>query len=105
MKDIHWTRHSKFKLREHWLSESRVRRVINSPDRIERGIADGTIAMMRKEKAIKREFEIWVMLADKGNTRYVISAWRYPGVTHPGEPMPKEILMEMELAASEFSDE
>jgi hypothetical protein len=104
MKDILWTRHSRFKLREHALSESRVRRVINSPDRIERGIAEGTIAMMRREKAIKKEFEIWVMVADKGSVRRVVSAWRYPGVTHPGEPLPREILMEMEVAASEFSE-
>ena len=105
MKDIHWTRHSKFKLREHSLSETRVRRVINSPDRVERGIANGTIAMMRREKAIKREFEIWVMLADRGNVRHIVSAWRYPGVTRPGEPIPPEILMEMESAVSEFSAE
>jgi hypothetical protein len=104
MKNLLWTRHSRFKLREHALSESRVRRVINSPDRVEKGIAEGTIAMMRREKAIKREFEVWVMLADRGNARYVISAWRYPGVTRPGEPIPSAILTEMELAIS-LSDE
>lgn len=102
MKELLWTRHSRFKLREHALSESRVRRVLNSPDRVERGIAEGTIAMMRKEKAIKKEFEIWVMVADKGSARRVVSAWRYPGVTKPGEPLPREILTEMELAASRF---
>jgi len=98
MRDILWTRHSRYKLREHALSESRVRRVLNSPDRVERGIAEGTVAMMRKEKAIKREYEIWVMVVDKGRDRLVVSAWRYPGTTRPGEPLPREILMEMESA-------
>jgi hypothetical protein len=98
MKELLWTRHSRFKLREHALSETRVRRVINSPDRVERGIAEGTIAMMRREKATKKEFEVWVMVADRDSARRVVSAWRYPGTTKPGEPLPKEILMEMESA-------
>jgi hypothetical protein len=104
MRDLLWTRHSRYKLREHALSETRVRRVLHSPDRVEKGIAEGTVAMMRREKAIKKEYEIWVMVADKGSCRRVVSAWRYPGVTKPGESLPREILMEMELAASEFLD-
>ncbi|MFA5052626.1 MAG: hypothetical protein WC565_01015 [Parcubacteria group bacterium] len=98
MKELLWTRHSRFKMRQHSLSETRVRRVLNSPDRIERGIALKTIAMMRKEKAIKKEFEVWVMVSEDGPSRRIISAWRYPGVTRPGEPLPREVLVEMEEA-------
>jgi hypothetical protein len=101
MKDILWTRHSRFKLRQHSLSEGRVRRALNSPDRIERGIATGTIAMMKREKAVKNEFEVWVMVVDTKVSRRIISAWRYPGVTKPGESLPDEIRREMEEAASE----
>jgi hypothetical protein len=71
--------------------------------RIERGIAEGTIALMRREKAIKKEFEIWVMVKDTTTARHIISAWRYPGITNPGEPLPKKIIMEMELAVPNVS--
>ncbi len=105
MKELLWTRHSKFKMREHNLSESRVRRAINSPSRIEQGIASGTVAIMRREKAIKKEFEVWVMVVDLGRARRVISAWRYPGVTRAGESLPSAILAEMELASGTISCE
>jgi len=75
------------------LAQSRVRRVIRSYERIEEGIAENTIAMMQPY-GNKKDKEIWVMIADKGDERYVISAWRYPGRTKSGEPLPKEILAE-----------
>lgn len=103
MKELLWTRHSKFKMREHNLSESRVRRAIHSPNRIEQGIANGTVAIMRREKAIKKEYEVWVMIVEQKHARRVISAWRYPGVTRPGESLPESILAEMEIACSQIS--
>jgi len=102
MKNIIWTRHSKYKLRQHGLSESRVRRVLNSPYRIEQGIAEGTIAMMKRERTTKKEYEIWVMIVDKDFTRRIISAWKYPGITNPGDSLPQAILKEIETAVFEI---
>ena len=94
MKELFWTRHAKDKM-NHWrLSESRVRRVIKSYDRIEEGVAEDTIALMQRAGTTKNKYEIWVMVADKDNQRRVVSAWRYPGITIPGEPLPEEIIKE-----------
>lgn len=72
------------------LSPARVRRVLNTPKRVEEGVAPKTIAMMQpgslKRSAPGREAwtqEIWVMIQDTARERKVISAWRYPGVTKP----------------------
>lgn len=89
-------------MREHGLSESRVRRTIHSPHRIEKGIVPHTIVFMKREKAIKKEYEIWVMITNESLHRKVISAWRYPGVTSPNEPIPKAILMEMNIKIAEL---
>ena len=102
------------------LSESRVKRVINSPKRIEEGIAEDTVAMMQPGGSAKNPYEIWVMvqrgsgkypkaktikekevvnkLGIKQNSLKVISAWRYPGTTKPGEKLPAEILRELRSA-------
>ena len=118
---LHWTHHSKDKMRFYKLSEQRVRRVLHSPKRVEEGIAPDTMALMqptsiKSSYAIsasnirsspgraesKREEnwtqEIWVMVQDKGMKRKIISAWRYPGKTKPGEPLPRAILFEIEEA-------
>lgn len=94
MKPLYWTKHAKAKMRYYALSEQRVRRVLNSPLRIEEGIAEGTIALMQRAGSKKHPYEIWVMARDEKLTRKIISAWRYPGITHPGEPLPEEILKE-----------
>jgi hypothetical protein len=39
--------------------------------------------------------EIWVMVEETKKERKIISVWRYPGMTKPGEPLPEEILNEM----------
>jgi len=103
MKNIIWTRHAKYKLRQHSLSESRVRRTIHSPDRIEKGIVEGTVTIMKKERTIKKEYEVWVMIIDKDSVRRIISAWKYPGITRPGEPLPEAILAEMDIAVKKIS--
>lgn len=61
------------------LSPARVRRVLNSPGRIEEGVAPKTVAVMQAAQS----HEIWVMFEDAPHERKVISAWRYPGVTKP----------------------
>lgn len=101
---LHWTHHSRAKMRQYRLSDARVKRVLHSPKRIEEGIAEKTIAMMQPANT-QHTHEIWVMVAfdkKKGVERKkIISAWRYPGKTKPGEPLPKEILMEIQLGIGE----
>jgi hypothetical protein len=93
------------------LSEGRVRRVLQTPKRIEEGVAPDTVAMMQPASiknvipgAVKRRpgtqgsvnyiqnsvdartkeswsQEIWVMVQDNEAGRKVISAWRYPGMS------------------------
>lgn len=98
MKELIWTSHAQMKMNYYKLAQSRVKRVIRSYERIEEGIADGTIAMMQPY-GNKKDKEIWVMVADKRKKRYVVSAWRYPGRTKPGEPLPKEILEEFRFGS------
>ncbi len=101
-----WTLHSQAKMRQYRLTESRVRRVIHSPLRVEEGIAEDTIAVMqpaavrKTEKGQPTEWtqEIWVMLVETPKERRIISAWRYPGKTKPGEPLPPEIIRELRNA-------
>lgn len=73
------------------LTEGRIRRIINSPERVEYGIAPKTIAVMQTNKGPKNSYEIWAMVQDDKTGRKVISAWRYPGKTKPGS----EISLEM----------
>jgi hypothetical protein len=85
-KTLLWTAHSRAKMIFYRLSEGRVRRVLNTPKRIEEGVAPKTIAMMQPSSmktATTWSQEIWVMVQDAGSKRKVISAWRYPGVTKP----------------------
>jgi hypothetical protein len=85
-------------MREYGLSESRVKRIINSPERVEEGIAEGTAAMMSSAGTEKHPYEIWVMVSKEGGVKRVVSAWKYPGKTKPGEPLPREILFELRRA-------
>jgi len=80
---LHWTSHSKAKMNFYRLSAGRVKRIINSPERVEVGIASNTIAMMQSVKSQKRPYEIWVMIQETKSKRKVISTWRYPGITKP----------------------
>lgn len=104
---VYFTNHAQGKMRFYHLSEARVRRVLHSPKRIEEGIAPGTIAMMQGAGSIKHPYEIWVMIVKNKSSKLkaqsqiitkVISAWKYPGITKPGQPLPEEILREMREA-------
>lgn len=85
-----WTHHAQAKMSFYRLSPARVRRVLQTPKRIEEGVAPKTVAMMQPA-SLKRSIggretwtqEIWVMVQDSPRERKVISAWRYPGVTKP----------------------
>ena len=90
-----WTSHSRAKMNFYRLSESRVKKVINMPERIERGVAPDTIALMQSVNTAKHPYEIWVMIQETEGERKVVSAWRYPGRTKVGEPFPVKILEEL----------
>jgi len=86
LKPLHWTSHARAKMGYYRLSPARVRRVLNSPKRIEEGIAPNTVATMQPasmKTSASWSQEIWVMFQDSPKERKVISAWRYPGVTKP----------------------
>lgn len=110
---IYWTEHSKIKMRQYGLSISKLLGILHKPERTERGIVPGTTAVMKtnkkfnnktipliKDKWVKPKQapgEIWLMYKDVKKemvpTRKIISAWRYPGVSKPGEeiPIPEDI--------------
>ena len=63
-KELVWTSHAKFKMKYYGLSESRVKRVIRNPERVEEGIAEETVAMMQLGSSTsKKPYEIWVMMS------------------------------------------
>lgn len=82
-------------MRFYGLSESRVKKAIKLPVRIESGVAPDTIALMQPAGTEKRPHEIWVMIKNSASERKVISVWRYPGRTKPGEPLPDDIIAEL----------
>lgn len=95
-------------MRQYGLSKQKLLGILYKPERKEKGIVPGTTAVMKtnktffKEKKIslskawqkpkKAPGEIWLMYKDvkiaQVPTRKIISAWRYPGVSKPGEPIP-----------------
>lgn len=119
------TRHAEFKMRQYGLSEQKVRGVVRSPRRREEGVVKDTVAVMqpvspkRDAKGVESwKQEIWVMyqtrkqgarskeqrtkmesfssLSPAPCSLKVISAWRYPGVSPKRNPVPAEILRELE---------
>lgn len=112
-KKLHWTEHSKIKMRQYGLSKQKLFGILRSPERKEKGIVLGTTAVMKtnkvffKEKRVtlskawqkpkKAPGEIWLMYRDTKDQRKIISAWRYPGVSKPGEeiPIPEDIRQEL----------
>lgn len=115
------TRHAEYKMQQYGLSLQKIKGVIRSPKRTEKGVAEKTIAVMqpaspKKELGKSEETwkqEVWVMYQKKGKnqklasalgnkmsleleTIRIISAWRYPGVSPKNNPIPSEILLELE---------
>ncbi len=111
-KKLHWTQHSKSKMRQYGLSKNKLINLLYKPQRKEKGIVPGTMALMQiiarpkispqttveQNADSRRNFlkykknkgEIWLMYQDikNKNIRKIISAWRYPGISKPGEPIP-----------------
>ena len=127
-----FTEHSRYKMQQYNLSEQRVTRIIRAPKRTEEGIAHKTIAVMQpgtvKRDAKGKETwtqEIWVMFVVKKNQEKgdvenrnsqftihnsanhqirIVSAWRYPGMSPKRNPIPEEILRELETGET-FDEE
>ncbi|OGZ94546.1 MAG: hypothetical protein A2131_00835 [Candidatus Sungbacteria bacterium GWC2_49_10] len=55
-----WTVHARIKMRHYRLTESRVKRVMRHPARIEEGILENAVACMQPAEG-KNYSEIWVM--------------------------------------------
>lgn len=113
-----WTEHAKFKMKFYGLSPQRVLRVIHNPERTEEGIVEKTIAVMQPTSTRMKDGkkiwsqEIWCMFQEIGrqnlkvinpksykleaNKLKIISAWRYPGMSPKNNPIPREILEELE---------
>lgn len=102
----YWTNHVGRKMMFYGLSADRIKRVMRSPKRSEKGIAEGTIAVMQPSsaKALAGKSwkeEVWVMYqapSKRGKGRkIVITAWRYPGIspTRDEIPIPADILEEL----------
>lgn len=108
-KNFRWTQHIKDKMMFYGISEQKIKTILNKPDRKEEGIAQGTLAVMKRNDTPKRQQEIWLMYAVgsgestgkklkvKNPARVMISAWRYPGKSKPGKqlPIPDEVLAEI----------
>jgi len=117
-KKLFWTEHSKIKMRQYGLSKQKLLGILRNPERKEHGIVPGTTAVMKTNKVffrlrqitIKKAWqapkkvpgEIWLMFRDIKDARKIISAWRYPGISKPGESIPIPEDIRKELLKSEF---
>ena len=95
-KKYSWTRHVTGKMQYYRLSESIIKRFIRAPKRVEKGVAENTVACMIPKKSKKAE-ELWVMYQLKGQRKHIITAWRYPGISPIRDqiPIPPDILEEL----------
>ncbi|MDI6734314.1 MAG: hypothetical protein QMD50_02365 [Patescibacteria group bacterium] len=101
-----WTHHAYDKMRYYGISESRIKRIVRFPKRIEEGIVFDTIAVMQPA-GTKKYQEIWVMYKLVKQKTYnkkhttnnskikIITAWRYPGKSSERDPIPEEVLNEV----------
>ena len=55
-----WTNHARMKMRYYRLTESRIKRVIRHPSRVEEGVLEDAIGAMQQAEG-KHYSEIWVM--------------------------------------------
>lgn len=61
MENYLWTRHSEWKMKQYALSKQRVKRVLRNPERIEKSIVPGMVAVMQVGGTSKHRYEIWAM--------------------------------------------
>ncbi len=97
-----WTDHSKSKMIQYFISETKIKELIKKHERLEEGVAPKTVAVMKRNDKGKKKEEMWVMyqkIGDKktGEKMKIISVWRYPGVSPKKEiPIPEDVLKEIE---------
>lgn len=98
--EIIWTKHVVEKMKQYYLTESRLKKLLRNYKRKEEGIAPGTIALM-SPAGTKRPTEIWLMYKNHGNRKKIITAWRYPGISPKKElPIPENIVNELKNQTS-----
>ncbi|MEA1925660.1 MAG: hypothetical protein U9M90_00235 [Patescibacteria group bacterium] len=88
VKDSHlylWTIHSKYKLVQYSISPNNVKRAIRYPDRKQEGVAENTIAVMKRKDTRSAKKELWVMYQNVGEKKRIISSWIYPGESPKGD--------------------
>lgn len=113
-----WTNHVVGKMLQYRISENLIKRVVRFPTRVEEGVAEETVAVMKPAEGVKKYSEVWVMYSlaklknrkqetkypstgsgPKGNNQRpkitVITAWRYPGKSPERDPIPEEVIMEV----------
>lgn len=78
-KRYYWTSHSKNKMLQYAIGPNVVKRVIRFPDRREEGIAQDTVAVMKKKERKSGVKETWVMYQFEKSIRKIISVWIFPG--------------------------
>jgi hypothetical protein len=110
-KTYEWTNHAKMKMAYYGVPESRVKRIIRAPERVEEGVIEDGIAAMQTTGNAKKQ-EIWVMYVLKekkvdiskkiSNADFlfnkkicIITVWRYPGVSPKRDPIPDSVLREI----------
>jgi hypothetical protein len=88
-----WTNHIVRKMMHYRLTPSRVLRIVRAPERLEEGVAPGTVAGMHSTGSKAKPTEIWAMWRDEKKRKssagplasprkIIITAWRYPGVSN-----------------------
>lgn len=96
------------KMMHYRLTPSRVLRIVRAPERLEAGVAQGTVAGMQKTGSKQKPTEIWAMWRDDAppkkriepsdsSRKVIITAWRYPGVSPVRDvvPIPEDVLSEL----------
>jgi hypothetical protein len=116
-----WTSHIVRKMMHYRLTPSRVLRIVRAPERLEAGVAQGTVAGMQKTGSKQKPTEIWAMWREEkpraksseprggrelmaggseliaDHRKVIITAWRYPGVSPVRDtvPIPEDVLSEL----------
>ena len=95
-----WTRHAHDKMRHYRLTESRIKRIIRHPTRVEEGVIENGIACMQPAGG-KAYSEIWAMYLLLGESIErkikIITCWRYPSKSPPRDPIPSAVLREIQM--------
>ena len=108
-----WTRHVVRKMMHYRLTPSRVLRIVRAPERLEEGVAPGTLAGLQTAGTKTRPSELWAMWKEESASRtsfeektgirtqpkrVIITAWRYPGTSpvRSAVPIPDDVLAELD---------